>query len=175
MTDSSEEYGRGTLMNSDGDDYFFNNVPMSSSDDEEDDNDVIVAVDMIMHEHDEMNKARYMGSVKGRAKGLDGGREAGHVRLYKDYFQQKPIFPPSYFRRHLQMSRKVFMRILRGVRAHDEYFTLTEPQPEPPASFENFMKVHNEMRDSATHNQFQLDLVEHMWTFLGNLMAPSTP
>ena len=37
-----------------------------------------------------------------------------------------------------------------------------------PATFAQFIQFHNEMRDYQTHIQLQDDLVEHMWTHVGN-------
>jgi hypothetical protein len=32
-----------------------------------------------------------------------------------------------------------------------------------PASFQDILHVHHEVRDQTVHNQLQSDLVEHMW------------
>ena len=37
-----------------------------------------------------------------------------------------------------------------------------------PATFEQFTQFHHDMRDWETHVQLQNDLVEHMWTHVGN-------
>ena len=37
-----------------------------------------------------------------------------------------------------------------------------------PVTFAQFIQFHNEMRDYQTHIQLQDDLVEHMWTHVGN-------
>ena len=61
--------------------------------------------------------------VKGREANVDREREAGHVRLYKDYFHQtNPVHKAKAFRRRYRMSREVFLRILNGVRDYDDYF-----------------------------------------------------
>ncbi|XP_073359770.1 uncharacterized protein [Aegilops tauschii subsp. strangulata] len=43
-----------------------------------------------------------------------------------------------------------------------------ESEHAPPATFEQFVKFHRELRDWHTHVQLQDDLVEHMWTHIGN-------
>lgn len=43
-----------------------------------------------------------------------------------------------------------------------------EPGQPPPANFEQFVHFHRELRDWRTHVQLQDDLVEHMWTHIGN-------
>jgi hypothetical protein len=50
-------------------------------------------------------------------------REAGHVRLYKDYFDPiSLIFKEKAFRHRYGMSRELFLVILNGVREYDDYF-----------------------------------------------------
>ncbi|KAK1660504.1 hypothetical protein QYE76_048663 [Lolium multiflorum] len=40
-----------------------------------------------------------------------------------------------------------------------------------PASFQDILHAHHEIRDLAVHNQLQADLVEHMWQHVGNNAA----
>jgi hypothetical protein len=47
------------------------------------------------------------------------------------------------------------------------------PQPGPPADLVDFLAVHHEMRDKATHIRLQKDLVQHMWNHLGNNYSSS--
>ena len=42
------------------------------------------------------------------------------------------------------------------------------PEHEGATMFEQLIQFHHEMRDWTIHNQLQDDLVEHMWTHLGN-------
>jgi hypothetical protein len=35
------------------------------------------------------------------------------------------------------------------------------------ATFEEFLYVHEEIRDRATHDQLQKDLIEHQWALAG--------
>jgi hypothetical protein len=35
------------------------------------------------------------------------------------------------------------------------------------ATFEEFLHVHEEIRDHATHDQLQKDLIEHQWALAG--------
>jgi hypothetical protein len=39
---------------------------------------------------------------------------------------------------------------------------LVAPHP-GAATFEKFLRVHKEIRDRATHDQLQKDLIEHQW------------
>lgn len=43
-----------------------------------------------------------------------------------------------------------------------------EPEHAPPATFEQFVEFHRELRDWHTHVQLQDDLVEHVCTHIGN-------
>ncbi|KAK1697635.1 hypothetical protein QYE76_014332 [Lolium multiflorum] len=47
---------------------------------------------------------------------------------------------------------------------------LVTPQ-RAPASFQDILHAHHEIRDLAVHNQLQADLVEHMWQHVGNNAA----
>ena len=42
------------------------------------------------------------------------------------------------------------------------------PEHGVTATFEQFTQFHEDMRDWKTHVQLQNDLVEHMWTDVGN-------
>jgi hypothetical protein len=43
---------------------------------------------------------------------------------------------------------------------------LVAPHP-GAATFEEFLHVHEEIRDRATHDQLQKDLIEHQWALAG--------
>jgi hypothetical protein len=59
------------------------------------------------------------GSSKKREGNVDRDREAGHVRLYKDYFDPiKPVYKAKEFHRRYRMS----LIILNGVRDYNDYF-----------------------------------------------------
>ncbi|XP_059669239.1 uncharacterized protein LOC132314383 [Cornus florida] len=49
-------------------------------------------------------------------------REEAAQRLFQDYFAENPIFPPEMFRRRFRMRRKLFIHILNGITAYDEWF-----------------------------------------------------
>ncbi|XP_059669482.1 uncharacterized protein LOC132314667 [Cornus florida] len=49
-------------------------------------------------------------------------REEAAQRLFQDYFAENPTFPPEMFRRQFRMHRELFIRILNGVTAYDEWF-----------------------------------------------------
>ncbi|CAL2259733.1 unnamed protein product [Prunus armeniaca] len=50
-------------------------------------------------------------------------REKHHKSLMKDYFCERPLYPPVDFRRQFRMRRELFYRILNDVVAHEPYFT----------------------------------------------------
>ena len=43
-----------------------------------------------------------------------------------------------------------------------------EPEHPHPATFQQFVQFHHEMRDRDTHKQLQDDLIEYMWERIGN-------
>ncbi|XP_073367944.1 uncharacterized protein [Aegilops tauschii subsp. strangulata] len=55
---------------------------------------------------------------------------------------------------------------------YDQWFDFqgenVEPEQPPPATFDQFVHFHRELRDWRTHVQLQDDLLEHMWTHIGN-------
>jgi hypothetical protein len=81
-----------------------------------------MAAAMILHEH--ASRPLYRGSLKGRKPNIKCNHEKGHYQLYRDYFYPtKPIFDAQKICHRYRMSRKLFLTILNGVRAHDDYFT----------------------------------------------------
>jgi hypothetical protein len=102
---------------------FYKNVVESSSDKEsDDDSKLMMATAMLLHEH--TSRPVYKGSVKGRKVNVKHNREKVHYQLYRDYFHPtKPNFDAQKFWRRYRMSRKLFLMILNGVRAYDDYFT----------------------------------------------------
>ncbi|KAG5554014.1 hypothetical protein RHGRI_011773 [Rhododendron griersonianum] len=46
----------------------------------------------------------------------------GHRRVFLDYFNDPPVFPPKIFRRRFRMNRSLFLRIVSEVEAHEPYF-----------------------------------------------------
>ncbi|XP_023770588.2 uncharacterized protein LOC111919209 isoform X1 [Lactuca sativa] len=53
---------------------------------------------------------------------IDRNREEGHKRLWKDYFDEHPVFPPQTFRRRFRMRRELFVQIVNGISNHSIYF-----------------------------------------------------
>jgi hypothetical protein len=47
---------------------------------------------------------------------------AGNLRIVADYFADPPIYNDKFFRRRFRMSKPLFLRIVQGVEAHDDYF-----------------------------------------------------
>lgn len=61
-------------------------------------------------------------SLPRRRQYIRRDREGSHKQILKDYFAPNCTFPPDYFRRRFRMRRELFLRILKDVEAHDEYF-----------------------------------------------------
>jgi hypothetical protein len=102
---------------------YFDNMLMSSSDEDSDgETEVLMAAAGMVNEHFLMPPRRG-GSSKKREGNVDRGREAGHVCLYKDYFDPSmPLYKAKAFRRRYRMSRELFLVILNGIRGYDDYF-----------------------------------------------------
>jgi hypothetical protein len=118
---------------------FYKNVIESSSNEEaDDDTELMMAATMLLHEH--TSRPVYRGSVKGRKANVKRNRERGHYQLYRDYFHPtRPIFDVQRLRRRYQMSRKLFLTILNGVRAHGSYFT-ARPDATGKLGFTSYQK-----------------------------------
>jgi hypothetical protein len=83
---------------------------------------MMMATAMLLHGH--TSRPVYRSSVKGRKPNVKCNREKGHYQLYRDYFHPtNPLFDAQRFRCRYRMSRKLFLKILNGARAHDNYFT----------------------------------------------------
>ena len=108
----------------DSDDEFFYKTFINTSDESsDDDTEIMMVATTLIHNFNQAAWPRHVGSVVGRAPALDRDRETGHFQLWKDYFHPvKPTYPDHKFRRRFRMSRPVFMRLLEGVRAYDDYF-----------------------------------------------------
>uniref|UniRef100_A0A0D3DAS9 Uncharacterized protein n=1 Tax=Brassica oleracea var. oleracea TaxID=109376 RepID=A0A0D3DAS9_BRAOL len=53
---------------------------------------------------------------------VERNREAGHNRLWNDYFSEDPTFPPHLSRRRFRMNKEVFMRIVDTLSANVPFF-----------------------------------------------------
>ncbi|XP_014756074.1 uncharacterized protein LOC106866423 [Brachypodium distachyon] len=82
---------------------------------------MVATVAIVLDANTRFNARRRRGSVPGRQV-INRDIAAGHARLFKDYFARHPVYGPSYFRRRFQMSRPLFLRIVKAVREHDSYF-----------------------------------------------------
>jgi hypothetical protein len=102
---------------------YFDNVLMSSSDEESDgETELLMAIAGMVNEHFLMPPHRG-GSSKKREGNFDRDREAGHVRLHKDYFDLiMPLYKAKAFHHRCRMFRELFLVILNGVRDYDDYF-----------------------------------------------------
>ncbi|XP_062208920.1 uncharacterized protein LOC133910594 [Phragmites australis] len=96
-------------------------VDSSSSEEDDDDEFILATLHQAHTQYALLNAARPGGSVPGRQY-INRNREAGHWRLYEDYFSDAPTYGPTFFRRRFRMSRSLFLRILQAVEQHDDYF-----------------------------------------------------
>ncbi|KAF0714194.1 hypothetical protein AaE_011626 [Aphanomyces astaci] len=62
------------------------------------------------------------GSRPGRAPNVNRGHAMGADRLYQDYFAPNAVYNERLFRRRFRMQRELFIRIVQGIKTHDEYF-----------------------------------------------------
>jgi hypothetical protein len=122
MDSSSYDDDISTIVNLNNE-FFYTHFFKDWSDSESnDDVDLMVAMASILHEETEAYMPQWRGSVPGRATNLDRNQEVSHVQLYTDYFHPESALYRNYFWRRFRMSRKLFGRIIKGVRLHDPYF-----------------------------------------------------
>lgn len=57
-----------------------------------------------------------------KRKRYERNREDGFKQIFKDYFAQNPTYPDNIFRRRFRMRKEVFLRLVEGVKAQDQYF-----------------------------------------------------
>ena len=72
-------------------------------------------LELILQLHGESSSSR-------SRRRIDRDREAGHERLFRDYFAPNPVYPPDTFRRRFRMGRHVFLRIVEALSNIDPYF-----------------------------------------------------
>jgi hypothetical protein len=109
---------------------FYKNVLESSSDEESngETNLLIAAAGMVNKQF--LMPACRGGSSKKRHANVDHVQEAGHVCLYKDYFDPiNPLYKEKAFRRCYRMSRELFLVILNAVREYTNYFEASTIAP----------------------------------------------
>nr|XP_020197682.1 uncharacterized protein LOC109783491 [Aegilops tauschii subsp. strangulata] len=115
---SDKEYGP-TELDQMIQDEFFNSL---NSDEEED-------MIMLMSMQEEMDRQvehilNFKGSIKGR-RVINQDRVSGAKLPHNYYFSPTPAFPDDpWFRRRFCMRKPLFLRIVEGVEAHDDYFKL---------------------------------------------------
>jgi hypothetical protein len=85
------------------------------------DTDLVVAMEASSMRRMRSTCLKWRGFLAGGAANLDRNREAGHVQLYNDYFHPKMVVYQNYFWHHFRISRKLFGRIIEGVRLHDSF------------------------------------------------------
>jgi hypothetical protein len=114
---------------------FYKNVLKSSSDGEfnGETNLLIAAVGMVNEQF--LMPACRGGSSKMRQANVDHVREAGHMRLYKGYFDPiNPLYKEKLFRCCCRMSKELFLVILNGMKEYDDYFKASTIAPARLAS-----------------------------------------
>ncbi|XP_057789854.1 uncharacterized protein LOC131006742 [Salvia miltiorrhiza] len=52
-------------------------------------------------------------------------REAAHLRLMQDYFNDNPTYGPTFFRRRFRIHKELFLRIVDAVQGEDGYFRMS--------------------------------------------------
>ncbi|XP_020151889.1 uncharacterized protein [Aegilops tauschii subsp. strangulata] len=88
-----------------------------------------VDIIMLMSMQEDMDRQvehilNFKGSIKWR-RVINRDRVSGAKPLHKDYFAPKPSFPDDpWFRRCFRMRKPLFLPIMEGVEAHDDYFKL---------------------------------------------------
>ncbi|KAI4983805.1 hypothetical protein ZWY2020_025671 [Hordeum vulgare] len=116
---SGEEYGPMELDHLIQDEFF------NSSDWNEE-----VDMMMLMSMQEEMDREvehiiNFNGSIKGR-RDMNRGRVSKAKPLREDYFDPEPTFPDdTFFHRRFRMRKPLFLRVVEGLEAHDDYFKLT--------------------------------------------------
>jgi hypothetical protein len=99
-------------MEDSSDEFFFDNVFNTSSDDSDHDSEVMMAVALLILEHEEDQIQRYKGSMPGDSAALDRNRdrEASNEQLYGDYFYHIiPLFKVCPFPATLSDVKKSFL------------------------------------------------------------------
>lgn len=76
---------------------------------------------VVSHHFHLSNVETYLGSMP-RHLVINRDRETADRRLYNDYFSDSPVYNEAMFKRRYRMSHCLFLRILEGVQAHDNYF-----------------------------------------------------
>lgn len=80
---------------------------------------------MLMSMQEEMYRQvehilNFKGSIQGR-RVINQDKVSSTWLLHKDYFDPDPTFPDDpWFRRRFRMRKPLFLRIVEGVKAHDD-------------------------------------------------------
>jgi hypothetical protein len=97
---------------------------MHQEDDEIDDDLQHILVFMLgeyRKRKNEDQRKKHQGSVFWHEV-YDRSRGEHDLKLFNDYFAERPTYPEKYFRRRFRMSRPLFLRIAEAVKQHDHYF-----------------------------------------------------
>ncbi|KAJ6818967.1 putative nuclease HARBI1 [Iris pallida] len=76
---------------------------------------------MYNHRLQERRAAKRRGSIPGHMV-INREREEGNSRLWQDYFSENPTYGETFFRRRFRCRRNLFLRIVNGVKEHDNFF-----------------------------------------------------
>jgi hypothetical protein len=91
--------------------------------------DDIRVFDIMFGSDDEWSDSEIVGwggSVLGKRPNIDRDAQAGHDRIFKDYFAANATFPRAKFERRYRMPKSIFLRIMEAVEEHDNYFVQKE-------------------------------------------------
>jgi hypothetical protein len=102
---SDDELATIAILNNE---FFYKHFIEDCSDsDSDDDSDLVVGATSILHEESEVHMPQWRGSL------------AGHVQLFNDNFDPEAALYQNYFWCCFRMLRKLFGRIIEGIRLHD--------------------------------------------------------
>jgi hypothetical protein len=68
-----------------------------------------------------INHRGHIGSVIGHEV-HNQQRQEYDLKLYRDYFLQRPTYPGKFFQQRFRMRRSLYLRIAQSVEEHDNYF-----------------------------------------------------
>ncbi|XP_074305606.1 uncharacterized protein LOC141640824 [Silene latifolia] len=59
---------------------------------------------------------------KKKRRYYERNREEGHMRLFKDYFHDNPVYPDHLYRRRFRIRKPLFLRLVEAVSVNDTFF-----------------------------------------------------
>ena len=97
----------------------------AGEDDDDDEEDDLAVQNILRHAKIPIFMKRrrsHGGSLPGRRPNIDRNDEEGALRIYRDYFSDRPTYTEEPFERRYWLPREVFMRVYDALVAHDGYF-----------------------------------------------------